>query len=340
MSVSSANPPKCGIASESDVAQDVIDALNEEGFVSIRRDFWKHWCDRKDLFDSVVMRDIEFIIGFIKQVDYAQERILAALFVKRPDEVDKVLKRIEYNDKDLFDLIAYRLEIRESHDGLLNLVEMIENPEYQKEILEDGIKHMFKIKKHASVIPFINALVCKRLKNRKLTNVAIRRAFGEGTRLCLKEIVEEFYDHPTITHEEYADGLSRAWHWDESEVVLPFLVSRADKGDWEEAENKWDNYSGAGKICRFFHKGSKKAPPAGTRHNYFGEKVKEAITTLNYAMSTKVWRKKSGKIIEPHLVDEKEWMKRMDRVKQMNAERREMKERMMREHGRRMEEED
>ena len=50
--------------------------------------------------------------------------------------------------------------------------------------------------------------------------------------------------------------------------------------------------------------------------------------------------KEIGKIIEPHLVDEKEWMKRMDRVKQKNAERREMKERMMREHGRRMEEED
>ena len=106
VSVSSANPPKCVIASESDVAQDVIDALGEEGFVSIRRDFWKHWCDRKDLFDCVVMRDIEFIIGFIKQVDYAQERILAALFVKRPGEVDKVLEKVEYNDNDLIDLIC------------------------------------------------------------------------------------------------------------------------------------------------------------------------------------------------------------------------------------------
>ena len=292
VSVSSANPPKCVIASESEVAQDVIDALNEEGFVSIKRDFWKHWCDRKDLFDCVVMRDIEFIIGFIKQVDYAQERALAALFVKRPDEVDKVLEKVEFNDKDLIDLIAYRLEIRESHDGLLKLVEMIENPEYQKEIVDDGIKHLFKVKKHASVIPFINALVCKRLKSRKLKMLRFEEHLKKEQGWCLKEIVEEFHDHPTITHEEYADGLSISWHWDESEVVLPFLVSRADKEDLEEAENKWDNYSGAGKICRFFHKGSKKAPPAGTRHNYFGEKVKQAIITLNYAMSTKVWRKK------------------------------------------------
>ena len=96
------------------MAQDVIDALGEEGFVSIRRDFWKHWCDRKDLFDCVVMKDIEFIIGFIKQVDYAQERVLAAMFVKRPSEVDKVLERVEYDDKDLIDLIAYRPGIRES----------------------------------------------------------------------------------------------------------------------------------------------------------------------------------------------------------------------------------
>ena len=44
------------IASESDVNEDVIKVLEEDGFVSIKRD-WNHWEYRKDLFDHVVMKE-------------------------------------------------------------------------------------------------------------------------------------------------------------------------------------------------------------------------------------------------------------------------------------------
>ena len=72
-------------ASESNVAQDVIDALEENGFESIKRD-WRKWEHRKDLFDHVVMKSVEFIIGFINQVEKLKRPTLAALFIKRSDD--------------------------------------------------------------------------------------------------------------------------------------------------------------------------------------------------------------------------------------------------------------
>ena len=53
------------------MAQDVIEALEEDGFESIKRD-WEKWWNRNDLFDEVVMKGVEFIIGFINQVEDAK----------------------------------------------------------------------------------------------------------------------------------------------------------------------------------------------------------------------------------------------------------------------------
>ena len=47
------------------------------------------------------MKSVEFITGFINQVEDAKRPTLAALFIKRPDIVNEVLKKIKYNDNDL-----------------------------------------------------------------------------------------------------------------------------------------------------------------------------------------------------------------------------------------------
>ena len=83
---------KCVTASESGVAQDVIEALEEPGFESIQDD-WIKWKHRKDLFDHVVTKSVEFIAGFINQVRKAKTPTLAALFLKRLDKVDQVLRK-------------------------------------------------------------------------------------------------------------------------------------------------------------------------------------------------------------------------------------------------------
>jgi hypothetical protein len=46
-------------ASERGVKEDVIEALEENGFVSIKND-WRKWRDRNDLFDYVIMKSVVF----------------------------------------------------------------------------------------------------------------------------------------------------------------------------------------------------------------------------------------------------------------------------------------
>ena len=122
---------KCVIASESGVKEDVIKALEENGFVSIKRD-WGKWWNRNDLFDEVVMKSVEFITGFINQVERAKRPTLAALFIKRPEMVDQVLKKIEYDDDDLMHLTDYRPELAESHDKFFKAIDKIKKPEDQE----------------------------------------------------------------------------------------------------------------------------------------------------------------------------------------------------------------
>ena len=57
---------------------------------------------------------------------------LAALFIKRPDIADKVLKKIKYNDDDLMHLTNHRPELAESHENFFKVIDKIKNPENQE----------------------------------------------------------------------------------------------------------------------------------------------------------------------------------------------------------------
>ena len=167
---------------------------------------WEH---RKDLFDHVVMKSVEFIAGFINQVEDAKRPTLAALFIKRPEIVDQVLKKIKYNDDDLSDLTNYRPELAESHENFFKVIDKIKDPEIKNRLLSSGVINLFNAKKHDSVIPLINALEKRQFNGRKLKNVAIQKAFYQGALSGIKDIVEKFHEHPAITSEEYAYGLIR-----------------------------------------------------------------------------------------------------------------------------------
>ena len=133
---------KFAIASESGMKEDVIEVVEEEGFESIKKD-WEKWEKRNDLFDYVIMKSVEFIIGFIKKVDELKRPVLAALFIKRPDVVEKVLKKIEYDDNDLFFLAGYRPEIAESHENFFNSIDMIKISKKQEETVKWGVLSLF-----------------------------------------------------------------------------------------------------------------------------------------------------------------------------------------------------
>ena len=198
--------------------EDVIEAVEEDGFVSIKRD-WEKWKNRNDLFDHVVTKSVEFIIGFINQVGNLKRPTLAALFIKRSDEVDQVLKKIEYNDNDLIYLTDHRPELAESHDKFFKAIDKIKDPENQEWAVKCGVINLFNAKKHDSVIPLINALEKRQFNGRSLKNVAIQRAFYQGAWRGIKDIVEEFHEHPAITSERYADGLIDSWENDNSKKM-------------------------------------------------------------------------------------------------------------------------
>ena len=126
---------------------------------------------------------------------------LAALFIKRPDIVDQVLKKIKYDDDDLRYLTDYRPELAESHENFFKVIDKIKDPRNQERAVRWGVINLFNAKKHDSVIPLINALEKRHIEGRNLKDVAIQQAFDEGATRGIKYIVEEFHEHPAITSE-------------------------------------------------------------------------------------------------------------------------------------------
>ena len=125
---------------------DVIKALAEKGFKSVKRD-GRTWKDRDDLIDYVVMKSVEFIIGFINQVGDLKIPTLAALFLKRYDAIDQVLKKIKYNDDDLSNLTDHRPELAESHENFFKVIDKIKNRYYQEYAVRGGVYNLFLARK-------------------------------------------------------------------------------------------------------------------------------------------------------------------------------------------------
>ena len=267
---------KCVIASEIGVKEDVIEALSEserqKGFEDIKRYWEKWWRKRNDLFDYVVMKSFEFIVEFINQVEVAKRCTLAALFVKSPDKIDKVLEKIKYDENDLKAAVMFELKLvePESHETFLKIVGMINTPEVQKLVISEGVGTLFHHGKHDSVIPLINALGEKFKDGNYLENAAIQRTFYEGALRGIKYFVEEFHEHPAITSERYANGLINSGYRYMPNPVFSFLLAQADQGDLEEVKQKWkeDEYS---EFHKSIDEAKKTAPRAGMRHIRFLE---------------------------------------------------------------------
>ena len=276
------------------MAQDVIEALEQPGFGRIRDD-WTKWSARKDLFDHVVMKSVDFIAGFINQVVYAKTRTLAALFIKRPDEVDQVLKRIKYNDGDLIGLTSYRPELAESHDKFFKVIDKIKDPEDQEWAVERVVFNLFKAKQHGSVISLINALEKRHFNNGKLKNVATREAFDQGAKRSIKHIVEELHEHTAITSDRYASGLTKSWENDKSKMVFSFLLTQADQGDLGKAKEH-DNYEEDLEFRKAIDDAFPRAEPAGSRHARFlnKERVRLAKEAFSEFPSTNLSPKNGG----------------------------------------------
>ena len=306
------------------MAQDVIEALAENRFVNIKRN-WEKWEKRNDLFDYVVTKSVEFITKFINQIEKLKMPTLAALFIKRSDVVDEVLKKIKYSDSDLIILTYHRPELAEYHSRFFKAIDKINGLENQAEAVRSGVKNLFKAKKHASVIPLIDALENRIFRGRKLKNVAILKAFDQGAFRGIKNIVEEFHEHPAITPKEYSYGLIRSWENDNSKkTVFPFLLAQADQGDLELTK-RWKKYVRDAEFRDEIDNAVKTAPLAGIRHIRFlvREKARLAIIVLDDITNTGIWNQGLGSIIKDYIVNEHEWTTEMEMIASNQGEERE-----------------
>ena len=272
---------KCVTASESGVAQDVIKAVEEDGFGRIRDDWYK-WQHRNDLFDHVVMKSVEFIVGFINQVENARKLTLAALFIKRSDKVDQVLENVKYDDIDLRELTSCRPELAESHECFFKAIDKIKDPRNQEEAIVGGVHNLLKAKQHGSVIPLINALEKRQFNGIRLKNVAIQRAFYSGAWRGIKYIVEEFHEHPAITPKWYGYGLITSWENDKSKMVFPFLLAQADQGDLEEVK-KFHKYKNDPEFSKGIDDAFPRAEPAGSRHARPAERERAKVAMKTFS---------------------------------------------------------
>ena len=293
------------------MAPDVINALSEsekaKGFKIINRDFWEKWINRKDLFDHVVMKSVEFIVGFINQAGgQATKPTLAALFLNSPDKVDEVLNKIKYNDNDLIQLTSHRPELAESHVNFFKAINKIKNPENQESAVSYGIRDLFYVEKHDSVIPLIDALESSTF-SRKVKNAVIQPAFYEGAKRGIKYFEEKFYKRSAITPNEYAKGLFGSWYHDNSKEAFQFLLAQADQGDLEEVK-KDDKYKKYQKVREVIDDAFPKAGPAGER---LGKGAMIAMKIFSEIGGLEPLGKENapGGIIKSYLVDESEGIK-------------------------------
>jgi hypothetical protein len=139
-----------------------------------------------------------------------RDATLAALFDGKTEMVNGVFGRVGYADRDLTFVTFYRPEIANLPDKLFNVLDRMKTVEDQGMAVRDCVDALFNVKKHALVIPLMDALGRRTFRSDGLKELAIQVAFWEGAERGIKDVVEGFYDYSAITAEKYAHGLSAA----------------------------------------------------------------------------------------------------------------------------------
>ena len=222
---------KCAAASEDDVGGRFKEAVDGENFEWLKEN-WESWKKRNDLLDDVIAKGADVTVRLIQNVRRAKRCVLAALFDKGEGMIDGVLGRIEYDDDDLCDLTGYRHELAGSPEKFFKVLDKIKDPWNQEWAVRWGVIHLFGAGRHDLVVPLVNALGKRTFKRDHLKEWAIQMAFHEGAERGKQDIVEEYYEHPVITSEEYAIGLMGSWNFGNPNKSFSFYWSKLTKETW------------------------------------------------------------------------------------------------------------
>ena len=166
------------------------------GWLNKHREGWEL---RDDLPNYVIAEGPDVTVKLIKNVKdkNAKRCLLAALFDRGGGMIDQVLGRISYKDEDLWRLTDYRPELASSHEKLFNILDKIEAPGCQSEVVQGGIINLFKAGMHDSIIPLVKALDGRAFKNGNLKK-------GQSNGHFMKELtLERFYKPWNFENSEF-----------------------------------------------------------------------------------------------------------------------------------------
>ena len=200
---------------------------------------WRDWGERRDLLDDVIAKGAETTVWFIQNAEYTRWRTFAALFDKGEGMIDGVLGRVNYHDGGLCILTEFRPELAGSSEKFFRILDKTREPRMQEVVVCRSVENLFAAGKHDLIGPFVNALGGRTFKSDRLKGKAIQMAFEEGARRGNQDIVKEYYEHPSITSEKYANGLYESWDYGKSNRVFPFLLKQADQGDVEAVKEEY-----------------------------------------------------------------------------------------------------
>ena len=297
---------KCVAASEDNFGVEFREAVDRENFEWVNES-WDNWKERRDLLDYVVAKGADAAVRLIQNVESATRCVLAALFDKGEGIIDEVLGGIKYDVWDLAHVTDYRPELAGSSEKFFRILDKIKDSEMQEMAVYLSVSYLFEAGRHDLIAPLVNALGERTFKSDRLKEQAIHTAFVTGANRGNQDIVELYYEHPTITSKEYAIGLYWSWSSGSSNQIFWFLLEQADQGDLDEAKEKYASEYHE-QFRQAIDKAPKPAPPAGSRIISV-EKVQRVLEVL--ASITKASdADEPGRIIKEYLLGEKEKTKK------------------------------
>ena len=271
---------KCLAASTLGMIQ-LRDAIEKRDFATIKDLFKGNLLLCYEAINYVIdTEDRDLIVNFIRHAELANAYTYAALHYKGLIEVIRESFK-EFDLSQVLTLVppASPQELVCSPEKFLELIKGITTLRGQKAAVVDGIRGMFVYKCTDCIDPLLNVLDHKILKT-----VAIRSIFVEGTLRRNETWIRGFHNHPAITPEIYASGLTICGQFDAQNPVFKWLFAAAGRDDLQKMHVTLKSIAPYSRFPDFVHAAEQaisSAKPGKARLSPVGQRVKTTIEIVS-----------------------------------------------------------
>lgn len=192
------------------------------------------WKLRNEATEYVISKDDpDLISNFLEQTTRVDQFILIKLYKgASPATINKVIGKVNFTRDHLVkaasdpDLVCLPTKF-------IDILGKIHEPEYLEHVIRTGVNNLFHEKRTDCIDGLLTALNDKKFRDKRLKDLALQEIFKGAASRFKKDLTERFYDHPAITPEVYASGLSMAWKCgsNSQDPVFYWMLEEADKDD-------------------------------------------------------------------------------------------------------------